>query len=74
MYTHPDFARRGVGRMILDDCEARARSEGFSACELAATLSGEPLYLACGYSPIRRFEAVSSRGVVVPLIQMGKAL
>ncbi len=24
MYTHPDFARKGVGRMILDHCEVAA--------------------------------------------------
>src|SRR5262249_6431970 len=28
MYTHPDFARRGVGRLILRLCEDAARREG----------------------------------------------
>src|SRR5262245_4589100 len=27
MYTHPDFARRGVGRLILSLCEAAAAVE-----------------------------------------------
>jgi GNAT superfamily N-acetyltransferase len=74
MYTHPDFTRRGVGRMILNACEAAASREGFRACELAATLAGEPLYLACGYRPIERFSATTPEGVDVPLIRMGKAL
>ncbi|HEX4181855.1 MAG TPA: GNAT family N-acetyltransferase [Caulobacteraceae bacterium] len=74
MYTHPDHVRRGVGRMILDACEAAAASEGFRACELAATLAGEPLYRACGYSPIERFTAATPQGVDVPLVRMGKAL
>ena len=52
MYTAPDFARRGVGRLILGLCEAAAAAEGFRRVELAATLAGEPLYLACGYRPI----------------------
>jgi GNAT superfamily N-acetyltransferase len=74
MYTRPGFARRGVGRMILDACEAAAAAEGFGRCELAATLSGEPLYLACGYQQIERFTAGTPQGVAVPLVRMGKAL
>ncbi|HEX4179895.1 MAG TPA: GNAT family N-acetyltransferase [Caulobacteraceae bacterium] len=74
MYTHPDFTRRGIGRMILDACEAAAAAEGFKTCELAATLAGEPLYLACGYKPIESFSAPTPSGVDVPLIRMGKAL
>ena len=69
MYTHPDFTRRGIGRMILGACEAAAAEEGFVACELAATLAGEPLY-----REIERFSAVTTGGVEVPLIRMGKPL
>lgn len=43
MYTHPDFARRGVGRLVLALCEEAARREGFVRAELMGTLSGEPL-------------------------------
>jgi GNAT superfamily N-acetyltransferase len=74
MYTHPAQVRRGIGRMILDACEAAARAEGFRRVELAATLAGEPLYRACGYSEIERFESVTSTGVAVPLLRMGKAI
>jgi GNAT superfamily N-acetyltransferase len=74
MYTHPDFARRGIGRMILGACEAAAAAEGFKACELAATLAGEPLYLACGYHQIERFAAATADGPDVPLVRMGKTL
>jgi len=74
MYTHPDFTRRGVGRMILDACEAAAAKEGFQSCELAATLAGEPLYLACGYRPIERFTAPTPTGIDIPLVRMGKAV
>ena len=74
MYTHPAHARRGVGRDILDACEAAARAEGFSHVELAATLAGEPLYRACGYQPIEHFVSRTSTGVEVPLIRMGKTV
>lgn len=73
MYTSPAFARRGVGRMILAAAEAAARAEGFKRVELAGTLSGRPLYEACGYSVIEPFE--DTRGSVpLPLLRMGKAL
>jgi GNAT superfamily N-acetyltransferase len=74
MYTHPDHVRKGVGRMILEACEAAAAGEGFTRCELAATLAGEPLYRACGYHQIERFTAPTSSGVEVPLVRMGKTL
>ena len=74
MYTHPDFTRRGVGRMVLNACEAAAAADGFGSCELAATLAGEPLYKACGYRQIERFAADTPQGVVVPLVRMGKPL
>ena len=74
MYTHPDHARRGVGRMVMALCETAARDAGFARAELMATLSGEALYRACGYVPIERVEAPGPDGVTVPLIRMGKAL
>jgi GNAT superfamily N-acetyltransferase len=74
MYTNPDFARRGVGRMILGLCEAAARAEGFMRVELAATLAGEPLYRACGYIPIEHFKSDTPQGLRIPLIRMGKPI
>lgn len=73
MYTHPNFTRRGVGRLIMTLCEAAARREGFREIELMATLSGEPLYLACGYRPIERLED-GRGGTGVPLTRMRKPL
>jgi len=72
MYTHPDFARRGIGRLVLSLCEAAALREGFRVFELVATVAGEPLYLACGYSVIERIEVPTSKGVTVPCARMTK--
>ncbi len=73
MYTAPAFARRGVGAALLAHCEGVARAVGFSACELMATLSGEPLYRRAGYALIE--EIVDARGgAPVPLKRMGKPL
>ncbi len=74
MYTHPDFTRRGIGRLVLDLCEAAAAREGFRRVELAATMAGVPLYRACGYRDIEAFESDTPSGVRVPLIRMGKKI
>ena len=73
MYTDPRHVRRGVGRLILSACEEAARREGFRRTELMSTLSGEPLYLACGYQPLERLSDARG-GVPVPLVRMSKAL
>ena len=73
MYTYPTYARQGVGRLILSLCESAARSEGFLKVELMATMSGEPLYRACGYEAVERI--LDERGgAPVPLIRMHKEL
>lgn len=73
MYTHPDHTRQGVGRLILNACEEAARHHGFKRAEMMATLSGQPLYAACGYRPMSE-ETANVDGVSVPLVKMGKAL
>jgi GNAT superfamily N-acetyltransferase len=73
MYTHPSFARRGVGRLILELCEDAAGAEGFRRLELMATLSGRPLYESYGFTPIE--DILDDRGgEPVPLTRMGKAI
>jgi GNAT superfamily N-acetyltransferase len=74
MYTRPGWERRGIGRLVLDTCEAAAAAEGFSACELAATLGGVPLYEACGYTAVQAFEAPTSTGLAIPLVKMRKSV
>jgi GNAT superfamily N-acetyltransferase len=71
MYTHPDFTRRGVGRMILDQCEAAAAAEGFRELELMATLAGRPLYAAAGFVEVER-RALDVDAVAIPVIIMRK--
>lgn len=70
MYTHPQFARRGIGRSILAHCERAAAAAGFKRSELIATLAGEPLYAACGYRAVERFSEIAPCGVAVPVVRM----
>jgi GNAT superfamily N-acetyltransferase len=74
MYTHPDFARRGIGGLVLSLCEAAAAREGFRSAELVATVAGEPLYAAHGFSVLERIEVPTSKGVTVPCARMAKVL
>lgn len=48
-FVDPDHARRGIGSLLLDRCEAEARTHGFTRVELMATLPGVRLYSARGY-------------------------
>ncbi|CAN5559063.1 GNAT family N-acetyltransferase [soil metagenome] len=73
MYTDPDCARRGIGRFVLSICENAARDAGFARVEMMATLSGEQLYLACGYHPVARVMQPAG-DVEIPGVIMGKPL
>jgi GNAT superfamily N-acetyltransferase len=73
MYTHPDFVRRGIGKLILELCEQAARAEGFRRLELVATMSGEPLYRSAGYSSVEEMSDASG-GAAVPLLLMAKSI
>jgi GNAT superfamily N-acetyltransferase len=72
MYTHPDHARRGIGKMVIDAAEAAARAEGFTRTTLGATLAGEPLYTKCGYVEVDRHIKHAANGAVIPLLVMVK--
>lgn len=73
MYTHPAFARRGVGRMILAECERAAAAEGFTRLELMGTMSGQPLYLDAGFVAVERLSD-DRGGTAVPLVRMAKPI
>ncbi|MDQ3756732.1 MAG: GNAT family N-acetyltransferase [Actinomycetota bacterium] len=73
MYTHPDYARRGVGRRILEACESAAAAEGFTTLELVATRPGRPLYESFGFEAVEDVEDASG-GVAVPLTRMRKPI
>jgi GNAT superfamily N-acetyltransferase len=73
-FVHPDWARRGIGSMILEACETAAKSEGFTRFEMGSTLTGVPLYRARGYSELERVEVALPGGILFPIVHMGKNL
>lgn len=73
-YVHPNWARRGIGRQVLQRCEDAARRAGFTKLELVATLPGEPLYRALGYVVIEPTVLPMSKGRSLAAYRMGKVL
>jgi len=71
-FVHPEWARRGIGGMILEGCEKAAQAAGFSRLEMGATLSGVPFYRAKGYAEIENQKAPLSNGEWLPLVRMAK--
>ena len=74
MYTDPDFARQGVGRMVISLCEEAAMDAGFRKATMMATMAGVPLYRACGYVEIEPVMSAPVDGIRVPLVRMEKQL
>jgi GNAT superfamily N-acetyltransferase len=73
-FVDPAQARRGIGTLLLERCEAEARAHGFSQVELMATLPGVKLYAARGYvgSAMVRYEV--GLGESIEFIPMRKQL
>jgi GNAT superfamily N-acetyltransferase len=71
-FVHPAWARRGLGRAILEECEKAIRAAGFKAIELAATLPGEPFYAAFGYASGEQSDAPLANGLSLSIVRMTK--
>ncbi len=75
MFVRPDWTRRGLGRRILEECEAAARREGFQQLDLVATLPGIALYRAFGFTPTAEVADIElADGVRLPCLAMTKVL
>ena len=73
-FVHPDYARRGIGTHIINVCETAARSNGFKAFELGATLPGVPLYRAMRYDIVERINTPLPDGVPWEIVKMRKVI
>ncbi|HEV3436669.1 MAG TPA: GNAT family N-acetyltransferase [Gemmata sp.] len=73
-FVHPGWVRLGIGKAILFACESAARAAGFRRAVLVATLTGEPLYAACGYVVQDRFEISLPGDLTLPVARMSRSL
>jgi GNAT superfamily N-acetyltransferase len=72
-FIDPDFARQGLGSILLAHCEAMAHAAGFRRYEMMATLPGLKLYLARGYLPGAQIDYPVAPGLTLQLVPMSKA-
>jgi GNAT superfamily N-acetyltransferase len=73
-FVDPGWARRGLGRRLFTECQAAARSAGFRALALVATLPGEPLYSALGFELTERFALRLPDGTEVRVAHMSRGI
>ena len=73
-FVHPAWARRGIGRLLMQTCQEAAQEGGFGRLELMATLTGVGLYTVSGFKPLERVEVRLADGVVVHFVRMAKEL
>jgi GNAT superfamily N-acetyltransferase len=71
-FIHSAWARRGIGSMILEACEAAARAAGFARYEMGATLTGAKLFGTRGYVAVRPIAIPLVNGETLPVIHMEK--
>ena len=71
-FIHPDWARQGIGTLLLDACESAARAAGFTRFEMGATLTGAKLFQQRGYVAVERLEVPLEGDITLPIIHMVK--
>ncbi len=73
-FVHPGWARQGIGKMMINLCEAEAIKNDFKALELGATLPGEPLYRAMGYKSLAKTPVSLPDGEHIMIVKMRKEI
>jgi GNAT superfamily N-acetyltransferase len=72
IFVHPDFARMGVGSLILKAAEDAASAAGFRRFEMGSTLTGVALYTLKGYREATRIEVPVGGGETIGVVRMVK--
>ena len=74
IFVHPNYARKGLGSLILKACEDAAAAAGFHKFEMGSTLTGIPLYKLKGYVEIEMVHVPLHNGEHLPVLRMAKSL
>ena len=72
IFVHPDLSGRGIGRLLVRAAETAARRSGYDAFEIAATLTGVPLYRKLDYRTKGLFSFGLNGGGRFAFVLMGK--
>jgi len=73
-FIHPDHARKGIARAIVNQCENEARAHGFHALELLSTLPGIEFYKSCGFTETGTLDLDLTDQVKLKFVPMRKEL
>lgn len=73
LYVSPEFARKGVSRLLCAHAEAVAISHGLRMLGLTASLNALPVYKKLGYAVMSPFSKTID-GVAIPCLRMAKEL
>jgi GNAT superfamily N-acetyltransferase len=71
-FVAPEHARRGLGRRLLEHCEAEATRAAFTRFELMATLPGQRLYERFGYRAGTPISHTLPGGLTIRFVPMTK--
>ena len=74
VFVSPEVTRRGVGLMVLEWLEQRARALGLESLSLNASLNAVPFYRRAGYAAQERSKYRLATGVEIPCVPMIKSL
>lgn len=73
IFVHPEFARQGLGSLILATVESAAHDAGFRRFEMGSTLTGVPLYRLKSYVEVERVAVPLHNGETLPVVKMVKS-
>ncbi|KZN31686.1 GNAT family N-acetyltransferase [Pseudoalteromonas luteoviolacea] len=73
-FVKPNYARKGLGTLLMEKCEAEAIHKGYRKLELMATLPGVKLYEQHGFSGQETVEYSLSDDMTITFVPMAKQL
>lgn len=73
-FIHPNYARQGLGLLLLNQCEQQAINQGFKSTQLMSTLSGVAFYQKNGYIGKKYISHKMNDGNEIQFLPMTKAL
>lgn len=74
LYVDPDWARHGIGSVLLKRAEAAIAEDGFQRVSIGASLVGLPFYERQGYRVLRHRHWKTRGGLFIPAAEMEKAI
>ena len=73
-FVHPDYARQGIAKLILQHCEQQASANGFTQFELVATMPGRRFYATQGYTTGMPIQHLLDDGLPINFMPMRKSV